>query len=523
VSISELMSIVRARWGWIVVPTILGIVAGVVLTALTPKTYESFTNIYITSQGSGQDLTTAYQGGLLSQERVKSYTELMTSLRLAEDVKNQLGLPDTPQQIADEISSNATVDTVLITLSVDSPDPQRSAAIANAAGTSFVRLVAEIEAPLDQSAPPAVAARIVQRAAPDPRPVSPSYTTNVFLGFLIGLALGLATALVVHRRDRSVKGGKQATELTGAPVIGNIPHDPEIASDPLPVQSRPRSATAESFRQVRTNLRFTSLDAHSTILVVTSSVPGEGKTTTSCNLAVALAKDGSRVVLVEADLRRPRVGEYLGLDSTVGLSTVLSRQAELDQVLQSWRGIMSVITSGYLPHDPSELLGSPAMSDLLGQLRDRFDVVVLDCTPLRAVTDSAVLAGLADGALMICRDGSTDAEDVARSAADLRQVSAKMLGLVMVGGRERTIGQSGYYDYESAAAPASPPPGQPAPVSTPPAPRAPEDEWAPRAEAAGANRGERPRMAVLTPSPSPRGGVNHRAPDEATHDTDPSS
>ena len=167
-------------------------------------------------------------------------------------------------------------------------------------------------------------------------------------------------------------------------------------------------------------------------MVVTSPSAEEGKSTTSCNLAITLAQAGLRTILVEADLRRPRVADYMGLEGAVGLMSVLSGLATLEDALQPWgRNAMWVLASGPLPPNPSEVLGSHQMIDLLKSLDDRADVVVFDSPPLLPVTDAAVLARLTDGAVLVVRHGSTRKEQVTRALEALQNVDAKLLGTVL--------------------------------------------------------------------------------------------
>jgi capsular exopolysaccharide synthesis family protein len=199
---------------------------------------------------------------------------------------------------------------------------------------------------------------------------------------------------------------------------------------------------------LRTNLRFADVDNPPRTIVVTSSMPGEGKSTSACNLALTLALTGSKVVLVEADLRKPRVCEYLGLDSGAGLTNVLAGQNTLDDVLVSWRrGTLTVLPSGPVPPNPSELLGSQHMGNLVKALSAGFDYVVIDTPPLLPVTDAAVLATLTDGALLIARHGKTSRDDVERAARSLEAVNARLLGTVLNAVPLRASGYGYGYGY----------------------------------------------------------------------------
>jgi receptor protein-tyrosine kinase len=204
----------------------------------------------------------------------------------------------------------------------------------------------------------------------------------------------------------------------------------------------------EAFRVLRTNMEFLDVDATSKAFVVTSSVPGEGKSTTATNAALAFAVAGRNVLLVDADLRRPQVAKLLGLVDNVGLTTVLAGQASVDDALQVHaESGLSVLASGAVPPNPAELLQSRAMQDLLDLLRDRFAVIVIDAPPLLPVTDAALLASEADGAVIVVRHGQTTKEQLRGAVDRLAGVDAQMLGVVFNMIPERGAGYGYGYGY----------------------------------------------------------------------------
>ena len=242
----------------------------------------------------------------------------------------------------------------------------------------------------------------------------------------------LAAAVLRETLDTTVKGKDDLQQLTGATPLGVIAEDPDVAKRPLVVQVEAQSPRAETFRQLRTNLQFVDVDRPLKTVVMTSASAEEGKSTTACNLAITLAQAGVRTILVEADLRRPRVADYMGLEGAVGLTSVLTGLTSLDEALQPWgRNAMWVLASGPLPPNPSEILGSHQMSELLKTLEDRADVIVLDSPPLLPVTDAAVLARHADGAVLVVRHGKTRREQVTRALEALQGVDARLLGTVL--------------------------------------------------------------------------------------------
>ncbi len=427
---------------------VLGGLLAATATWRATKEYAASVTMVVSSPDNAEGAASAYQGGLLSQQRVKSYANLVASERVATAVIDRLHLKTTPEMLRGQISAQAVPDTVLLRATVRDRVPRRAQSIADTVGESFSLAVAQIEAPTDDE-PPSVRVSVWERAKLPVTPVSPQPTRNLALGVLLGLIVGIAAALVRFRLDTSVSGEEDARESTDLPNLAVIAYDADAVRRPLVINARAHSARAEAFRQLRTNLQFVDVDAGPRSILVSSSVPGEGKTTTICNLAISLAQGGARVCLIEGDLRRPSFGEYLGVESAAGLTSVLIGAADLDDVLQPWGegrvgdGRVEVLASGPVPPNPSELLGSKGMADLIELLQVRFDIVLIDAPPLLPVTDAAVLATRAEGVLLVARVGRTRREQLRRAAEALRAVDARMVGTVL--NMVPTKGPDAYY------------------------------------------------------------------------------
>ncbi len=427
---------------------VLGGLLAATTTWRTTKEYAASVTMVVSSPDNAEGAASAYQGSLLSQQRVKSYANLVASERVAASVIDRLHLKTTPEMLRGQISAQAVPDTVLLRATVRDRVPRRAQSIADAVGESFSLAVAQIEAPTDDE-PPSVRVSVWERAKLPVTPISPQPTRNLALGVLLGLIAGIAAALVRFRLDTSISGEEDARESTDLPNLAMIAYDADAVRRPLIINARPHSARAEAFRQLRTNLQFVDVDAGPRSILVSSSVPGEGKTTTICNLAISLAQGGARVCLIDGDLRRPSFGEYLGVESAAGLTSVLIGAADLDDVLQPWgegrvgEGRVEVLASGPVPPNPSELLGSKGMADLIELLQARFDIVLIDAPPLLPVTDAAVLATRAEGVLLVARVGRTSREQLRRAAEALRAVDARMVGTVL--NMVPTKGPDAYY------------------------------------------------------------------------------
>lgn len=207
---------------------------------------------------------------------------------------------------------------------------------------------------------------------------------------------------------------------------------PSINKNNLISLLNPSSPVSEVYKTLRTNIQFSSFESKLQVFMVTSSVKGEGKTTTISNLAVAYAQEGKRVLLIDCDLRSPSVHEVFSQKNGAGLSSILAGQHSWQEIVRDTAAdTLSLLTSGPIPPNPSELLGSKRMRDLLEELRSHFDIIFLDAPPVLAVTDSLVLSGLCDGVLLVVQAGKVDKELVKKTTASLTHVNARMIGTVL--------------------------------------------------------------------------------------------
>ncbi|KQU32227.1 polysaccharide biosynthesis tyrosine autokinase [Rhodococcus sp. Leaf233] len=430
--IQDYLKILKARWIIIAVTVVVVILGALGASLLTTPLYESSARMFVSTSG-GASVSETYQGNLTSQQLVASYSELATSDALAARVLNVLPLEGmSASQLAAKVKASSTPDTVLFNLTVTDPSPEQARDIANAMATELSEQVRELETPAN-GGDPAAGVKTFQQAEASSTPVSPNTKRNLALGAAVGLLLGIALAVLRDRLDNTIKGRREIEAISGKALVGTIPFDKERKAHPaVDFQDLTQSASAEAFRELRTNLQFLEVDHPPRVIVVTSAIPSEGKTTTAVNLAVALAEAGHHVALVEGDLRRPRVSKYMGLIGSVGMSTVLAGQATVEEVLQptKYEGLQAM-ASGPIPPNPSELLGSEASRALLVELRSRFDYVIVDGAPLLPVTDSAVLTTHADGALLVTRYGHTKSNELARAIGNLETIGARVLGVVL--------------------------------------------------------------------------------------------
>lgn len=462
VDVRDYFRILRARWILIALCAFatLGISAGLTLTS-TPQ-YMSSARLFVST--SSTDDAQALQGGQFSLQRVKSYAELLSGTEIARRVVDKLDLDESPGALAGQVTATSSSDTVILTVGVTDASPKRAAMLTNAVSEEFISYVAELETPPGKDSA-TIKATVVDPASESSTPISPNVKQNLALGLILGALIGVGIAVLRDSFDSSVKSAGQLAKLVDAPVLATISFDASAVDTPLVTSLDTYAPRAEAFRVLRTNLQFIDPDVERKVFVVTSSLPGEGKTTTAVNLALALAEGGEKVVLVEGDLRRPKVSEYLRLESAVGLTTVLIGKLSLEDATQSTASEgLAVLTSGSTPPNPAELLKSSAMAHLIASLRDTYDIVLIDAPPLLPVTDGALLAAQADGALLVVRHGKTTADQVTLAVERLEAVGATPVGVIF--NMTPAKGGDGYgYGYGYGYAPEASTP-QASPTST---------------------------------------------------------
>lgn len=439
--LSDYVRILRKNWLLMVLMTALGFATAFVYTSTRTPVYESTSTVFVSTQ-AGSSAAELQQGSSFTQARINTYVGLATTPVVLQPVIEQLGLNVNTDVLARNVTASAALNSTLITVTASDPSATVAADIANQVAASLSNTVPRLEPEAEDGSSP-VRLSQVREAFPAGAPSSPNTMLNLLIGAALGLAIGLGAAVLRTAFDNRVRTAREAELITSAPNIGAIAFDSKARERPLIVHVDPLSPRAESFRALRTNLQFLDMGGRSSF-VVTSSVPSEGKSTTTINLAIALADAGKRVALVDTDLRKPKVAEYLSIEGGAGLTDVLIGRAKVNEVMLPWGGrSLYVLPSGKIPPNPSELLGSHQMKILLEMLERDFDVVLCDAPPLLPVTDAAILARLTSGALMIIAAGSTTKHQLVGATDALTTVGAKLAGFVM--SMVPTRGPDSYY------------------------------------------------------------------------------
>jgi polysaccharide biosynthesis transport protein len=375
------------------------------------------------SPQSAQTLADAYVLAYIETRRVETQTGL--SAAIAQLEKRIAVIEARIQEIDDAIQA--------------APADEREQ-VARDSATRRTKAIDQINAlqePLDQLEVDASlssgGAQLVQPAPLPSEPIEPNPPRTVLLALIAGLVIGLAAAFVLDRLDGSVRSSADLELASGhAPILSVVASSPVALQHPLALHS-PGDAAVEAYRTLRTNLQFLGLEQPLKIIQVTSAMPGDGKSTTAANLAVVFAQAGSSVLLIDADLRRPKLHQLFGIDGAAGLTNaLLGDPLELLPVEVSVDGgRLHVLAAGKIPSNPSELLGGKRMKSMLAQLAEKVDIVILDSPPLLAITDSVALSGRVDAVVLVASDGLTSRRQVAEAVAALSRVSAPFVGTVM--------------------------------------------------------------------------------------------
>lgn len=457
----DYIRILRKNWLLITVMALLGVLGGGALAAASTPAYTASTRLYVSVRAQeGAASTDLNQGTSFARQAISTYVDVVNSPLVLERAGRELEPQMSAAELAPLVSASSPANTVLLEVSVTDTSAQRAADIANAVGESFARVVAEdLEKP--SGGPSLIVVKTIAPASVPGAPSAPRVPLMLAIGLAVGLAIGVGVAVIRTTLDTKVRTAEQIETITRRPYLGGIFADPDAQKRPLVVHADPRSPRSEAFRRLRTNLQFVGLGDVGRSFVVTSSGPSEGKSYVAANLAIALSETGARVALVDADLRRPRVADYLGVEGNAGLTDLLIGRAEIADVLQPWgTKSLTVLPSGSIPPNPAEMLGSDAMRAIVEHLERSFDYVIIDAPPVLLVADATVLSAVA-GVLFVAAAGRVRKTDLAAALRALEAVNASTLGVVgqmlpMRGAGGGSYGKYAYYsDHEPVVEPAA--------------------------------------------------------------------
>ena len=436
--IKQYWNLVLKNLAAVLILSFLGSTLGLLISIASPKIYQAESQIFISTPTPAVDISALQQGSSFAQERVVSYARVISGPATLVPVIQSLKLDMSASELAKQISSSAPLGTVLINIRVSDSSPIRASAIANAVGIQFGKTIQTLELPQfgDSSG---VKSTMVRSADIPISPTSPKTKLNVLTGMLLGFMIACLIGIVRQIFDSSVKN---ASHLSGRPLLTTVFFDPDAIEHPLITEIGAYSVRAESFRHLRTALKFPMNQNRCDVIAVTSAFPGEGKTTSSINLAISFAQIGLKVALIEADLRRPTFkkyfnetgGDQLGLTGLLDLIENGKTPKSYEKYFQTFGNgeeCIEWLSSGSIPANPAEKLDSVAMSLLINGLRKEYDIVIIDTPPALPVTDASIVSTKVDSVLVVAKAGVTRQSHLAGVFELLDNLKATTLGVVL--------------------------------------------------------------------------------------------
>lgn len=456
--LKEIFRIIRVRWVSILFITCATVLIALGWTLLQPKVYTAdasgVVSTAVTPSGNESNASLNYTTNTLATAKLPSYIELGSLRSVAEYAIEQLNLDATPESLITQVRVTNPPETLFIRVTATASTPEEARDLAEVWIRGMTREVNTLEtgspdkqgelylAPKDSARLPFA-------------PSSPNTSLNLIVGFIGGFIISLAYILLRHFLDRKIRSVEDVENSTGSTVLGTIPFEKTLTSEDRLIvkpatgqESHRLFAISESLRSLRTNIQFIDVDNPPRAVVVTSPLPGDGKSTVAANLALSVAMNDTPTVLIDADLRRPMQSSIFNVPSGAGLTDVLAGRATLEEVAHSVSntGNLLFIAAGSMPPNPSEILGSARMKALIDELREEA-FVVIDAPPVLPVTDATVISTRADGAIIVTTVGKTTTDLLEKTLATLEKAKARALGVVLNQLPKRGM-SAAYYGYK---------------------------------------------------------------------------
>lgn len=414
----------RRRWALVSALTLAGLLAATAYALTSAPSYAASTTLFF-SPSSGSTASELNQGTAYTQNLVKSFAQVATSERVLSPVVRELDLDTTPARLSRRVTAETAPDSLLLTISVVSPEPRLAARTADAVAEQLTDVVADLS-PVSRTAGRTIKVTVVAEAQV---PESATSRTELALvaGPLAGLLLGLALAGLLELLGDKVRTTKQVRDVTGLQVLG-------VVEGPGTGSSGGAAVPSEAVRRLRTNLLAALRREGLTSVLLTAPARGESAAGAAVDLATGLVEAGLRTLLVDADLRRSAVTTRLGLSAAPGLADVVRGSASARAAVRPCGepGLM-VLTAGSSAPDPGEVLASPRLSALLSELEESFDVVLVHSAPVLPDADAGVLSTEVEATLVVVDSTSTTRGELRRAMAALELADAHLLGVVLAG------------------------------------------------------------------------------------------
>lgn len=432
----EVKQILTVLWRWLWLIFLMAGAFGAIAflrEVNKPPMYSTSTTVLINQGRPSRQMSIDDLRPTETEVLVTTYMSLLNKQPVFEQVIANLNLDRSPRELAQHATIERVGETKLIELTVSDSDPNLAAAIANEIVLVFNQQEAALIANPYAANRPSL--HVVEAAYPSTRPVNGVVPTTLILATLAGAMLAVGLGFVIEYFDERIRSTRDIAQLTGLPILATIPQLKGLnLRSKLVTKKDPHSAMAEGYRMLRAYFEIAHAEKPVHTLVVTSSNPQEGKSITAANLAVALAETGMRVVLVDADLRRPVLHSFFELDNTQGLTTLLAhpREHTIHQyILPTDVERLSLLPSGPNVSNPSSMLVPQTIGWLVTELATEFDIVIFDSPALLPVVDTRLLVRSCDAVLLVVKEGVTQAQELQDTHTYLLQSGTRMLGVVL--------------------------------------------------------------------------------------------
>lgn len=459
ITLMDLFKIIRKHLVIAIIAFVV-VVAGVsAYTFLAPAKYTATAQTMATYNASqnGADINQQSTGGSYISNQITSYPTLATTSKVLKPVIDDLGLDETVTDLAGQVTVTNPTNTAFVNIAVVDGDPKQAADIANSVAESLKNV---IESDLYSGDKSPVKLSIVQKAQVPTSKSSPKTALYLAVGVVLGIIIGVFAALIKDLLNTKVEETSDVRGIVRASSLGSVPMDASLDDKRPVLVSQPNGAIAEEFRRIHTNIDFLQTDRTEGVgqlLVITSAQPSEGKTTMVINTAVALAEDGAKVLLIDADLRHPSVAHHLGIEGAAGLAHVLSGQMGPKDVVQSyWKPNLHILPGGKRPANAGVLLGSETMKLMVEQALTQYDYVIIDTAPLTVSNDGAVFGRWAKGLLLVVSRNMCEKKSLQEASDTLATAQVPVLGFIFNrADPKKTNTHSNYYYYYEDGAPRS--------------------------------------------------------------------
>lgn len=444
INLKELFDYFIDKIKYIIIATLVCcLIGGIYTKFLTVPMYKSSTTVIL---GSNQEGTGITQSDIsINNNLVSTYAEIITSRRVLEQVQKELNESYTYKELASEISVSSINNTQIIKITVEDNNALNAKIIANLVAKVFTVEVPELYN-LDN-------VHILDVAIEEDEPYNINVAKSSIIGGLLGLVLSSGIFFVIYYFDRTAKSVEQVEEVLQMPILGSVEETKNLKEE-LVVATNPKEIISEQIRTIRTNLQFTSADEKIKTILITSSIPSEGKSFISSNLATAFAQNNKKVLIVDCDMRKGRVNKIFKISNRIGLSNLLAYKEDDEENLEDYVfktkiDNLYIIPRGKVPPNPSELLNSQKTAKLISLLSEIFDYIIFDGPPVNGLSDSLIMSDFVDRTIVVTSLNSAPIELLESTKKMLTNVNAKVAGVIVNKVPRRKSSGKSYYYYEN--------------------------------------------------------------------------